>query len=102
MGPAPAGTRPGPGALAITAAALALAIFETWLMPESTMLRAAAPALSGLDQPYGSVDRAIEWRVICPIAGLLPISTALINTGLAARVGNESRRSGRTARCYWG
>ena len=73
-------------ALAITAAALALAIFEILPTPESMMLGAAALALSGcinLDEAY----RAIEWRVIFLIAGLLPISTALINTGLAARVG---------------
>ena len=75
-------------ALAITAVALALAIFEILPTPESMMLGAAALAVSGcinLDEAY----RAIEWRVIFLIAGLLPISTALINTGLAARVGSN-------------
>ena len=31
--------------------------------------------------------RAIEWRVVVLIAGMLPIGTALVETGLAARIG---------------
>ncbi|KPV50748.1 potassium transporter TrkA, partial [Kouleothrix aurantiaca] len=31
--------------------------------------------------------RAIEWRVVVPIAGMLPIGTALVSTGLAAQIG---------------
>ena len=50
------------------------------------MIGVAAMALSGsinLDDAY----RGIGWRVIFLIAGMLPISIAMINTGLAERIG---------------
>jgi di/tricarboxylate transporter len=33
------------------------------------------------------VYRAIDWRVVVLVAGFLPIGTALLETGLAARIG---------------
>ena len=47
---------------------------------------AAALVLTGcisMEDAY----RAIEWRVVVLIAGMLPIGTALVETGLAARIG---------------
>ena len=43
-------------------------------------------ALTGclsMDDAY----RSVEWRAVFLIAGMLPLSTALINTGLAAQLG---------------
>ena len=74
-------------ALLITGLVLFLSILELVPTAEAMMIGAAAMALTGcinLDEAY----RAIEWRVIFLIAGMLPISIALINTGLAARIGS--------------
>lgn len=73
-------------ALAITAGVLLLSIFEFIPTAEAMLMGAAATALTGcidLDEAY----RAIEWRVIFLIAGMLPLSTAMSDTGLAARIG---------------
>lgn len=76
-------------------ARLALAIFSitiitalTGIIPPAEVLLAGALAavLTGclnMDEAY----RAVEWRVIFTIAGMLPLSTAMIKTGLADRVG---------------
>jgi di/tricarboxylate transporter len=74
-------------ALLITVLVLLISIVEIVPTAEAMMIGAAAMALTGcinLDEAY----RAIEWRVVFLIAGLLPISIAMINTGLAARVGS--------------
>ena len=47
---------------------------------------AVALVLTGCTS-LGEAYRAIEWRVVVLIAGLLPIGTALVETGLAARIG---------------
>jgi di/tricarboxylate transporter len=73
-------------ALAITGLVLLTSILEIIPTAEATMLGVAALALSGcinLDNAY----RGISWRVIFLIAGLLPLSLAMINTGLASRIG---------------
>lgn len=70
----------------ITAGVLLLAILEIVSSAEATLIGAVAMALTGcinLDEAY----RAIEWRVVFLIAGMLPLSTAMIHTGLAARLG---------------
>jgi di/tricarboxylate transporter len=74
-------------ALVITALVLLISIIEIVTTAEAMMIGAAAMALTGcihLDEAY----RAIEWRVIFLIAGMLPISLAMVNTGLAARIGD--------------
>jgi di/tricarboxylate transporter len=74
-------------ALLITAAVLLLSILEITPNAEAMMIGAAAMALTGcinLDEAY----RSIEWRVIFLIAGMLPISIAMIHTGLAERIGS--------------
>ncbi len=74
-------------ALLITIGVLLLAILEILPTAETTLLGAVAMALTGcinLDEAY----RAIEWRVVFLIAGMLPLSTAMIHTGLAVRLGS--------------
>lgn len=73
-------------ALAITGVVLLLSIVEWVSTPEAMMMGVAAMALTGcinLDDAY----RGISWRVIFLIAGMLPLSLAMINTGLADRIG---------------
>jgi di/tricarboxylate transporter len=73
-------------ALVIAAVALLLSIFEVVPTPIAMLLGAAGMVLSGcinMDEAY----RAVEWRVVFLIACMLPISTALVNTGLAEQVG---------------
>ena len=72
-------------ALAITAAVILVSIVE--LVPTSVamMLGVAALALTGcvtLDDAY----RGVEWRVVFLIAGMLPLSIAMTNTGLASQL----------------
>lgn len=74
-------------AVGITALVLLLSIFD--LVPSSLamMIGVAALALSGsinLDEAY----RGISWRVVFLIAGMLPLSIAMVNSGLAARIGD--------------
>jgi di/tricarboxylate transporter len=74
-------------ALLITFGVLLLAVLEILPTAETTLIGAVAMALTGcinLDEAY----RAIEWRVVFLIAGMLPLSTAMIHTGLAARLGS--------------
>jgi di/tricarboxylate transporter len=87
--PTPAPT-PGPKALlAALITGLVLLLSAAGLVPtaEAMLAGAAALVLSGaisMDAAY----RAVEWRVVTLIAGLLPIGTALVETGLGARIGN--------------
>lgn len=72
-------------AVGITVAVLIIAIFNLLPTPEAMLIGALAMVLTGclnMDEAY----RAVEWRVVFLIAGMLPISIALVNTGLAARV----------------
>ncbi|MEZ4870378.1 MAG: SLC13 family permease [Caldilineaceae bacterium] len=74
-------------AVLITVIVLVIAILEITPTSEAMMLGMAAMTLTGcinLDDAY----RGIGWRVIFLIAGMLPISLAMINTGLAERIGN--------------
>ena len=73
-------------AVAITIAVLVVSIIELIPTAEAMMIGVAALALTGcinLDDAY----RGIGWRVIFLIAGMLPLSIAMINTGLAERIG---------------
>jgi len=72
--------------VAITALVLLLAATNIIPTAEAMLAGAAALVLSGcmsMEDAY----RAIEWRVVVLIAGMLPIGTALVETGLAARIG---------------
>lgn len=74
-------------ALLVTALVLAVAILSPLPLPLVMLAGAAAMILSGsvsLDEAY----RGIEWRVVFLIAGMLPLSIAMTNTGLAARLGD--------------
>jgi di/tricarboxylate transporter len=73
-------------ALGITIAVILASIFEVVPSSEAMIIGVAAMALTGcinLDEAY----RGISWRVIFLIAGMLPISLAMINTGLADHLG---------------
>jgi di/tricarboxylate transporter len=73
-------------ALAITALVLLLSAANILPSAEAMLAGAAALVLTGcitMEDAY----RAIEWRVVVLIAGMLPIGTALVETGLAARIG---------------
>ena len=73
-------------AVAITASALLLSALRLVPTPEAMLSGAALLVLFGclnMEEAY----RAIEWRVIVLIAGMLPIGTALVATGLSARFG---------------
>ncbi|MFN8439736.1 MAG: SLC13 family permease [Caldilineaceae bacterium] len=74
-------------ALIITALVLLISIIELIPTSEAMLLGVAALAFTGcinLDEAY----RSISWRVIFLIAGMLPISLALVNTGLAEKIGH--------------
>ncbi len=73
-------------ALLITTVVLFLSVFGNIALPEVMLGGAVAMVLTGcisMDEAY----RAIEWRVVFLIAGMLPISIALVKTGLAERIG---------------
>lgn len=75
-----------PIALAIMAAVLVAAIFEIVPTEQAMLLGSVAMVLTGcldMDEAY----RSIEWRVVFLIAGMLPVSIAMVNSGLAARIG---------------
>jgi di/tricarboxylate transporter len=69
-------------------AALALLLSAANIIPTAEAMLAGAVALVltgciNMEEAY----RAIEWRVVVLIAGMLPIGTALVQTGMAARIG---------------
>ena len=73
-------------AVVITAVVLLLSAAGLVPTAEAMLAGAAALVLTGcinMEEAY----RAIEWRVVVLIAGMLPIGTALVETGLAARIG---------------
>ena len=75
-----------PFAVGITAIVLALAILNVIPLPIAMLAGAAAMAISGcltMQQFYAAVD----WRVIFLVAGMLPLSLAITESGLADRVG---------------
>ncbi|MGJ3237955.1 MAG: SLC13 family permease [Anaerolineae bacterium] len=73
-------------AMAITAVVLLLAIFELFPIPQLMLAGAVGMVLTGcltIEEFYDS----IEWKVIFVIAGILPLSIALTDSGLAGRAG---------------
>lgn len=74
-------------AVGITVITLVMAILEIFPLPETMLAGAVALVLTGclsMEEAY----QAVEWRVIFLIAGILPLSIAMTQTGLAARIGN--------------
>lgn len=74
-------------AIIITVSVLALGISNIVSLPIAMLLGAVAMVITGcltLDQFYN----AISWRVIFLISGMLPLSFAITDSGLAERVGN--------------
>lgn len=72
-------------ALLITGLVLLAAIFDAIPLTLAALAGWAALVLTRsttMDEAY----RSIEWRVVFLIAGMLPISVAMVNTGLADRI----------------
>lgn len=72
----------------ITLVTLALAIFEIFPIPQVMLAGGIAMVLSGCLNMEEFYD-AIEWKVLFLIAGMLPLSLAMIDTGLAEVLGVE-------------
>jgi di/tricarboxylate transporter len=74
-------------AILITAFVLGLSIFgDSAIIPVAMLLGAVLMVLANcltMDDGY----RAVEWKAVFLIAGMLPISTAMIKTGLALFLG---------------
>jgi di/tricarboxylate transporter len=85
MAPAPSAGK-ARQAVVITAVVLLLAALGVVPTAESMLAGAVALVLAqclSMEDAY----RAIEWRVVVLIAGLLPIGTALVSTGVAGQIG---------------
>ena len=79
-------TQKAPFAILITAIVLALAILNILPLPIAMLAGATAMVMTGclaMEQFYD----AVQWRVIFLVAGMLPLSLAITESGLAARVG---------------
>jgi di/tricarboxylate transporter len=79
---------PGKARLTVLITAIVLLLSALGLVPtaEAMLAGAATLVLTGclnMEESY----KAIEWRVVVLIAGMLPIGTALVATGLAGRIG---------------
>ena len=72
----------------ITAIVVFIAILELLPLPEVMLSGAVAMVLTGCLEMRAFYE-AIEWRVIFLIAGMLPLSIAMSETGLATRIGAE-------------
>ena len=80
-------TSKAPYAIVITMLVLALSIFNILPLSLAMLGGAAATVLFGcltMEQFYA----AVKWRVIFLVAGMLPLSIAITDSGLASRVGN--------------
>lgn len=79
---------PDKGWLAVLITVVVIALSAAGLVPTAESMLAGAAALVvtrclSMEDAY----RAVEWRVVMLIAGLLPLGTALLQTGIAARIG---------------
>jgi len=75
-----------PYAILITAIVLVLGIFNILSLPIAMLGGAVAMVITNclsMEQFF----RAIQWRVIFLVAGMLPLSIAMTDTGLANRIG---------------
>ncbi len=83
---APPDPRKGRRAALITALAIAASFTGQVSTAEAVLAGVIALVITGcirMEEAY----RAVEWRVVFLIAGLLPISTAMMSTGLAQELG---------------
>lgn len=85
---APATMQPGRGPLSALIVIITILVSALgWVStPEAMLAGAVTLVLSGsisMEQAY----RAIDWRIIFLIAGMVPLSTAMVNTGLATELG---------------
>jgi di/tricarboxylate transporter len=74
-------------AILVTIIVLAIALLDLLPLPEVMLAGAVAMVLTGCVTMEGFY-RAIEWKVVFLIAGMLPLSLAMTATGLADVVGN--------------
>ena len=79
---------PDKGWLAVLIAVAVIALSAAGVVPTAEAMLAGAAALIitrclSMEDAY----RAVEWRVIMLVAGLLPLGTALVQTGVATRIG---------------
>ncbi len=77
-----------PFAVIILVLVLIAAISEVIPVPLAMLAGAVAMALTGC-LTMAEAYRSVEWRVVFLIAGMLPLSVAMVNTGLAAQVGAQ-------------
>jgi di/tricarboxylate transporter len=85
-GDAPARTDRAIASVVILAVTLLVAAIGVIPIASAMMLGALVMVLAGcltMDEAY----RAIEWRAVFLIAGMLPVSVAMINTGVADAIG---------------
>ncbi len=83
----PIQSRKAPYAILITTIVLALSILNILPLPIAMLAGAAAMVISGclaMEQFY----EAVQWRVIFLVAGMLPLSVAINDSGLADRIGS--------------
>ncbi len=79
-------THKAPWAIGITVLVLLLSIFRLLPTAEAMLAGAVGLILTGCltaEEAY----QAIEWRVVVLIAGLAPLGTALVTTGLTEQIG---------------
>lgn len=74
-------------ALLIMGVVLLAAIANIIPLPVAVLMGWVAVILTRI-MTMDEAFRAIEWRVVFMIAGMLPISLAMVNTGLADKIGN--------------
>jgi len=79
-------TEKAPFAILITALALALSILNILPLPIAMLAGAAAMVMTGCLAMEEFYD-AVQWRIIFLVAGMLPLSLAITESGLAARLG---------------
>lgn len=80
-------TQKAPFAILITALALTLSILNILPLSIAMLAGGAAMVIAGcleMEQFY----EAVQWRVIFLVAGMLPLSFAITQSGLAARIGS--------------
>jgi di/tricarboxylate transporter len=85
--PAPSDPRRKWLAILITALVIVVGMFVTPAnFPVTVLCGAVLMVVTGcltMDESY----RAIEWKIVFLVAGMLPVSTAMVNTGLAQSLG---------------